>query len=450
MSAEASCAADRAAHFLAHHPLIDRVLEALGRTSLVQPGLSLAAWQIQRQVRATGLRQYVDEMKFEAGQDFESRFLAGLTSSTVAREQVIAFVEGLKGLHPRVRAGLLRTWMRAAGMTYVHREKQRIRDRMRGHERAYPLDAMVAAFGACNLKCRGCYAAAELGNAGARPEDLDFVVSELERLNVAHVVLVGKGEPFFDQKSRDLLFGVARRHPGIFFTLYTNGTCIGDDDVARLRRCANVLPLLSVDGPEALNDARRGAGVFARVARAMERMRAAGLLFGYISTVMRDNRTAILDPAFVSDMQARGCRFGVYSMFLSFDAELARAHMLSPDERADYARHFVALQGRSPVPLLDIDGVEAHVGCRSRAGATLYIDALEGTVAPCIRDAVSPDPGALYAQRRPGRLAEILESGFFRTYRAGADGHVCGAFKQADAAAEVGCSGNCAVAERPR
>jgi hypothetical protein len=450
MSQADACAADRAARFLARHPLIDRVLGALGRTSLARPGLSLAAWQIQRQVRATGLRQYVDEMKFEPGQDFESRFLAGLTASTGAREQVITFIEGLKDLHPRVRSGLLQTWMRAAGMTYVHREKQRIRDRMLGHMRAYPLDAMVAAFGACNLRCRGCYAAAELGTAGARPQDLNFVVSELESLNVAHVVLVGKGEPFFDQKSRDLLFGVARRHPGMFFTLYTNGTCINDDDVIRLRRCANILPLLSVDGPEALNDARRGAGVFARVTGAMERMRAAGLLFGYISTVLRDNRAAILDPAFVADMQRRGCRFGVYSMFLSFDSDLARTLMLGPTERADYARQFVALQGRSPVPLLDIDGVEAHVGCRSRAGATLYVDAVEGTVAPCIRDAASPEPGALYADRRPGRLAQILESDFFRTYRAGADGHVCGAFKQADAAAETVCSGRCPAAERPR
>ena len=381
------------------------------------------------------MRAVVDAFAFDGATatDFEGRFLARLTRTEASRNRLAAFLSDLSGLHPKTKAGLLCAWVHAAGTTFVHREKLRLLDRREGVVRSHPLDAIVAAFGACNLSCQGCYTAPELGGSSASAADLDFILRELRRQHVAHVFLAGKGEPFFDGASRDLLFGTARRHRQLLFSVYTNGTTLDDADVARLRRAPNLIPLISVDGPEAVNDLRRGMGTFGKVTGAMRRLRDAGLLFGFVSTVFKGNHAAVLEPGFLQAMRACGCRFGGFSAFFSPDPRVALAMGLPRAERERFAQALATAQVASPLPLLDLDGAEAHVGCRARHGATLYIDALTGQVAPCVRDPRSPPGCSLFPHRRPGRLAEILDSEFFRAYRS-VTTHTCPAFASTEPA----------------
>jgi len=434
-----ACPVHRLAQFLARHPALDRLLTGTFHSRVSIPVVALIARNLGRRVRKTSMRELVDAfacpIPTDDSADFESRFLARLTASPQARDRVAAFLEDLGSLHPRVRAGLLRAWIHAGAIGSVQRETQQCRDRATGVERAYPLDVMVAAFGSCNLTCKGCYTAAELGAGNATLENLDFVVDELERVHVAHISLVGRGEPFFDQASRRLLFDIAQRHPQMLFTVYTNGTNIEADDIRGFCKTPNLIPLVSFDGPEPISDWRRGPGVFRQASETLRGMKEAGLLFGYISTVFRQNLRQVLNPAFVGEMEESGCRFGVYSLFLTFEVGASRAMMLSAEEREHYARDFAVLQRATRIPLFDIDGMEAHVGCRARHGATLFIDAIEGRVAPCVRDSSSSDDCNLFRGRHPGRLVEILDSAFFRQYRADTSGrHRCAAFERADGA----------------
>jgi len=429
MEIAGDCPATRLARFLSRHPWFDWVGRRFMDSVFSAPVVAGIAWGLRRFARKASLRAVVDAFAFDGAttSDFEGRLLARLTHTEEARNRLAAFLSDLATLHPQTQAGLLRAWVHAVGATFIHREKLRFVDRRDGVVRFHPLDAIVAAFGACNLSCQGCYAALELGGAGANAVDLDFILRELRRHHVAHVFLAGKGEPFFDEASRALLFGTARRHRQLLFSVYTNGTTLDVSDVARLRKSPNLIPLISVDGPREVNDARRGAGTFAKATRAMRLLKDAGLLFGFVSTVFKGNHSAVLTSKFLGEMRECGCRFGGYSAFFSGDPREAQVMGLSQMEREAFAQALTAAQGASPLPLLDLDGAEAHVGCRARHGATLYIDAITGQVAPCVRDPKSPAECNVFTNRRPGRLAEILDSAFFRAYRA-VEKNTCPAF----------------------
>jgi sulfatase maturation enzyme AslB (radical SAM superfamily) len=425
-----ACPTDRFAEFLLRHPLLERALPHVWQGRIGTPLVGMLAGAVAREVRTQGLSQIIDGFTDPCMVDensFDDRFLLAFARTPASREKLVAFVEDLSTLDPRVRKGLLRTWIRMAGLGYAHRRAQKKRDEAADVVRCYPLDAAVTPFGSCNLRCTGCYAAGQLGSPSARFEDLDYVVAELSRFHVAHVLLVGRGEPFFDDASRALLFRTVRRNPHILFSVYTNGTLIQEKDVARLRRCPNLVPLVSLDGLRATNDARRGDGVFERATAAMRKMHDARLLFGFISTVFRANQAEVTGERFVAAMADLGCRFGVYSMFLTGDC-CHKPMSLLPAERQRYGEDLRCLQESARIPVLDIDGLENHVGCRAAFGSTVFIDAISGQVAPCIRVPASPPECNLFADRRAGRLADILASPFFQAFRARKFAHQCPAF----------------------
>ncbi|MFI5378453.1 MAG: radical SAM protein [Tepidisphaerales bacterium] len=422
------------------------------------------------------------------GDDIEHAFLCGIMNRPATRAKLPGFLQSLEGLDFGIRSGLLKTWFHAGVVTPLLREA--------GARGMRPIDAIVAPFGRCNLRCRGCYALGELGQESASPARLDYTIRQLKELNVYHILLVGKGEPFHDAQSRRSLFDVVRRHPQIFFSVYSNGTRILPGDVAQLRHLPNLMTLLSIDGPEEINDWRRGAGVYAKVIDAFHRLRDAGLFFGYISTVFRQNCQAVLDPRFVNEMVGHGCRLGYYSQFIfpaapaadpermtelagslrmasegqecadrqeclsygPFDDRqeclshrqpaLSRkchgpadpadpAMMLDRRGREEYFQRFKALDAAVPIPLIDVDGIEAHVGCRAKCGATVYIDAVTGQVSPCIRAPVQSDQCNIYRPAASDRLKQILQSEPFCRFRQDRPPFtMCEAFAKADVAAK--------------
>ena len=294
---------------------------------------------------------------------------AGSWAVPVRRAKLARFLARLEELDPPVRRGLLKTWFHTGGITSMLREAESLAPSDNGTQRVQPIDALVAPFGRCNLHCRGCYAAQELEQPSATAQQLDNVIDQLVRLNVYHVLLVGKGEPFFDDASRACLFEAVLRHPQVFFSVFTNGTSILPRDIRQLKRCPHVIPVLSLDGAEEINDWRRGEGVYRHVIATCQRLREAGLLFGYIATVFNQNYEVVLHPAFVGRMVELGCRVGYYSLFITPEfatgntAEDCRNMMLNPQRREEYFRRFGELDAAVAIPLIDVDGIEAHFGC---------------------------------------------------------------------------------------
>ena len=107
---------------------------------------------------------------------------------------------------------------------------------------------------ACNLHCKGCWAA-EYGNRlNLSFEDMDRIVTEGEALGIHWYMCTG-GEPTCRKED---LFKLAAKHQNSVFHLFTNGTLIDQAFCDRVKEVGNMAFFISIEGIGDATDARRG------------------------------------------------------------------------------------------------------------------------------------------------------------------------------------------------
>ena len=110
----------------------------------------------------------------------------------------------------------------------------------------------------CNLHCAGCYSRANNACCDAQPvdqmtaEEWDRIFREAEALGISFILLAG-GEPML----RYDVLQEAAKHSGILFPIFTNGTYLHEKYLDFLDANRNLLPIISIEGGEAVTDARR-------------------------------------------------------------------------------------------------------------------------------------------------------------------------------------------------
>ncbi|MBQ9648253.1 MAG: radical SAM protein [Oscillospiraceae bacterium] len=174
----------------------------------------------------------------------------------------------------------------------------------------------------CNLHCAGCYARSlstcEDGEPEAQltAEEWERLFREAAELGVGFILLAG-GEPLV---RRDVIEAAARV-PDILFPVFTNGTMLGGDCLDLFDANRNLVPVVSVEGGAAQTDARRGRGVYQRVADAMTAMANKHLAFAASVTLTKANLDEVLSQAFVTDLIVRGCKGVIYVEYVPTSAE---------------------------------------------------------------------------------------------------------------------------------
>lgn len=277
---------------------------------------------------------------------------------------------------------------------------------------------LLAPFEKCNLNCLGCYAKSR--KTGEEPDfqRIDYIISQAKRLNVLSVQIIGRGEPFYDETSKEVLFDVVRKHRDIRFKVFTNGTLIEEKDVRAIKKLGNLIPFVSVDGLKEINDGRRGYGVYERVAETFRLMRKHNLLFCFTVTVFRGNYNHVTSEQFVNEMTEMGNRLGLYCQFIPANEDIDEDMMLREDDTAEYCFLLDRINKWSRIPLIDADFFERSAGCASRRGIFVYVDGITGKVYPCIKTPFSSQECNIFENRHKNRLLEILQTDFFVNYRA--------------------------------
>ncbi len=286
------------------------------------------------------------------------------------------------------------------------------------------MELQLALFPECNLECKGCYSLQDRrGQVPGKTAILEMV-DQAAACGCWAVHVVGKGEPFLSEHAADDLLEVIAERPHLMFSIATNGSYMSPGLAERLAGLGNLIVSVSVDGPEAEHDARRGSGSHRQVMRALDLMAEHHALFAFTCMVSAQNHAAVTRREFVDGLAERGCLMGVYSKYFPLASEDAPELTLTDQMRGRYSRRFARLRESTAMPLLDIEEVEEHTGCRSRAGLTVYVDGTTGRVAPCIRMPFSPAGCDL----NRSSLGEILDQAFFRDYRdaPGEKGNCCG------------------------
>jgi MoaA/NifB/PqqE/SkfB family radical SAM enzyme len=287
------------------------------------------------------------------------------------------------------------------------------------------MDAQIAVAPDCELACTGCYALP--GHGGPEPTTASVLaaVDETAALGATAIHLIGKGEPLAPRERGLAVARAIAARPQLLFTVATSGTGVHEDVVRALADAGNVFVFVSIDGPPEAHAARRGEGSLDEARATMAKLRSHGVPFGFSTMVSRASIPLIADPDLVAALVAEGCLLGAYVRYFPLSPGRAPALLLRPSDVEAWRAALDRIRSVSAIPLVDLDELEDESGCRSRHGKSLYIDAIHGDVAPCLRVPFAP-PGAARLGEAP--LDTILRHPFFEGYRAraGERCHSCG------------------------
>ena len=230
----------------------------------------------------------------------------------------------------------------------------------------------------CNLACTGCYA-----NSAAQADELTWgeansVVAQARELGMPFIAISG-GEPFMWPGLLDLV----EQNSDIMFLIYTNGTLITPANARRMARSANVAPALSVEGGREETDGRRGNGVYAALERAFACLREAGTLYGFSTTVTRQNFDAVCNDRFRAQQVERGCAFGWLFQYAPVGRGVDLDLMTTPEQRIALQRRVAEWRRRRGIFIVDFwsDGPMVG-GCIAGGRRYLHVNA-RGDIEPC-------------------------------------------------------------------
>ncbi len=267
---------------------------------------------------------------------------------------------------------------------------------------------------ACNLHCAGCYSRANHATMDCAPENqltseqwLD-IFQQAQELGVSFILLAG-GEPTL---RRDVI-EEAGKMSGILFPIFTNGTFLTEAYLTLFDQCRNLLPVLSIEGDQAVTDARRGAGVYDKLMGSMEKLRQKGLLFGCSVTVTTENLEEALSDQFVRSLADKGCKTLFYIEFVPVTEEAA--HLAPGDPERDAIRAGMErLRAEHPeMVFVSFPGDEKSSGGCLAAGRGFFHINSHGGAEPCPFSAYS-DISVVKTS-----LKDALNSKLFRVLREG-------------------------------
>ena len=235
----------------------------------------------------------------------------------------------------------------------------------------------------CNLRCKGCYAAAFNEINGTSHKELDILNMEriLTEANEAgsSIVLLAGGEPFV---RKDELFYLAEKFPQLIFPVFTNGTMINEEIIQNLKKYRNIIPVLSVEGHMFETDARRGEGVYRKILSVMKMLNQNRIFFGNSITLTRKNFNLVTSSGFVEEHIDAGCKLMFYIDYVPVQS--GTEDLILTEEQAKKVSYFTSkYQEKYPALFIGFPGDEEKMGGCLSSGRGFFHISPEGYAEPC-------------------------------------------------------------------
>lgn len=263
---------------------------------------------------------------------------------------------------------------------------------------------------ACNLHCTGCWAA-EYGNKlNLTFDEMDNLISQGKELGIYLYMFTG-GEPLV--RKADII-KLCEKHNDCAFLAYTNGTLVDEAFCNEMLRVGNLYLAISLEGFEAVNDLRRGDGVYGKVMHAMDLLKENGLIFGTSICYTSKNIETVTSDEFVDLMVDKGCRYAFYFHYMPVGNDAA-VDLLPTVEQRTYMRTRVReirkLTTGKGLFTMDFQNDGEFVGGCIAGGRNYFHINANGDAEPCVFIHYSG------ANIRTHSLLEILHQPLFMAYR---------------------------------
>ncbi|MGI6721897.1 MAG: radical SAM protein [Anaerovoracaceae bacterium] len=232
---------------------------------------------------------------------------------------------------------------------------------------------------ACNLHCKGCWAA-EYGNQMSMDlETLDKIVTQGKELGTFMYIYTG-GEPLVRKKD---IIKMCEMHPDCFFLSFTNATLIDEEFADEMLRVKNFIPAISIEGFEEATDFRRGDGTYKKIIKAMEILQRKKLAYGVSCCYTRQNAEVIGSEAYIDKLIDMGAKFAWFFIYMPVGKNAVPELMCTAEQREYMYNQIRKFRHTKPLFTMDFahDG-DAVGGCIAGGRNYLHINA-NGDIEPC-------------------------------------------------------------------
>lgn len=279
-------------------------------------------------------------------------------------------------LNPEVRTRLVKSFLVDANLM-VWGEQEANREKYKCN---IPWAILLDPTSACNLRCKGCWAAEYGHKLNLSFEDIDSIIEQGKALGT-HVYIYTGGEPTV---RKDDLIKLCEKHQDCAFLCFTNATLIDEAFVKEMVRVANFVPAISAEGFEEAMDARRGKGVFQKVQKAMALLREYKLPFGVSCCYTSANWDSMASEEYWDYLIEQGALFAWIFTFMPVGHSTTNELLPTVDQRKHLYNFVREMRKHKPLFTLDFqDDGEFVGGCIAGGRRYLHINA-KGDVEPCV------------------------------------------------------------------
>ncbi len=265
---------------------------------------------------------------------------------------------------------------------------------------------------ACNLKCKGCWAAEYGHKLQLSLDEMRSIVSQGKELGTHFYMLTG-GEPLI---RKDDIITLASENSDCAFLIYTNATLIDKKLCDDIKRCGNITLALSIEGDECSNDDRRGEGAYKTTIEAMELLKKEKLLFGISVCYTSKNVNAVTSDEFLDRMIALGVKYAFYFNYMPVGKDADKSLIPTPSQRKYMYFWMKKMRnGKTGKPLFafDFQNDGEYVGGCIAGGRNYFHINSNGDIEPCVFVHFSD------SNIRTHTLFEALQNPLFMAYRRG-------------------------------
>ncbi len=237
---------------------------------------------------------------------------------------------------------------------------------------------------ACNLHCKGCWAADYGNRLNLSYEDIDSIIEQGKELGVYMYIYTG-GEPLV---RKDDLIKLCEKHDDCIFLCFTNATLIDEQFCQDLLRVKNFIPAISQEGSKETTDFRRSVGVsysvYDKIEHGMNLLKEYGLPFGISCCYTSENYEAVSSPEYIDQLIDWGALFVWYFHYMPVGSDANIELMVTPEQREEMyhkVREYRVTKGIFPMDFQN-DGQYVQ-GCIAGGRRYLHINA-NGDMDPCV------------------------------------------------------------------
>ena len=265
---------------------------------------------------------------------------------------------------------------------------------------------------ACNLHCKGCWAAEYGHDLKLSLDEMRSIVKQGRALGTHFYMLTG-GEPLI---RKDDIVTLAKENPECTFLIYTNATLVDEKLCRDIKKCGNITLALSIEGTKESNDDRRGEGAYSRTLKAMELLKREKILFGISICYTRKNVEAVTDDAFLDKMVDLGVKYALYFNYMPVGHDADKELIPTPMQRK-YMYYFMKKMrnGKTgkPIFVMDFQDDGEYVGGCIAGGRNYFHVNSNGDIEPCVFIHYSD------SNIRTDTLLDALRKPLFMAYRKG-------------------------------